>query len=81
MAKERVKSRVREGGHNIPENTIERRYYSGIRNLFDLYFPVCDTVILIDNCDKTLKFVMKTESGQTEIYDNNTLQEIKSVLK
>tara|TARA_R110000868_G_scaffold411374_3_gene703376 strand:- start:45 stop:473 length:429 start_codon:yes stop_codon:yes gene_type:complete len=26
LAKERVKTRVFEGGHNIPENVIERRY-------------------------------------------------------
>jgi len=29
-AKERVAERVARGGHNIPEDVIERRYYRGI---------------------------------------------------
>ena len=33
LAKERVKKRVTEGGHNIPDNVIERRYVKGIKNL------------------------------------------------
>lgn len=37
LAKERVKTRVREGGHNIPEDIIERRYFNGIANLFEIY--------------------------------------------
>ncbi len=37
LAKERVKIRVIEGGHNIPEDVIERRYYKGIKNLFEIY--------------------------------------------
>lgn len=34
LAIERVKTRVLEGGHNIPEPIIIRRYYSGLSNLF-----------------------------------------------
>ena len=30
LAKQRVKVRVTEGGHNIPEDVIERRYIRGI---------------------------------------------------
>ncbi|SFJ76472.1 Predicted ABC-type ATPase [Myroides guanonis] len=37
LAKERVKMRVKEGGHNISEEVIERRYISGIVNLFDIF--------------------------------------------
>ncbi|MFN8415067.1 MAG: zeta toxin family protein [Cytophagaceae bacterium] len=33
LAKERVKIRVSEGGHNIPEEVIERRYQLGLKNL------------------------------------------------
>lgn len=39
LAKERVKIRVKEGGHNIPNNVIERRYFRGIENLFKIYMP------------------------------------------
>lgn len=36
MAIDRVATRVVEGGHDIPLNVITLRYFSGIRNLFDL---------------------------------------------
>jgi predicted ABC-type ATPase len=49
LAKSRVIERVEEGGHNIPSEVIERRYYRGIHNLINLYIPVCDNWIIIDN--------------------------------
>ena len=78
MAKDRVKQRVKEGGHNIDEDVIERRYKSGIQNLFELYLPICDTIILMDNSNETSKFVMKIENGIREVYDETTLERIKS---
>lgn len=49
MAIERVKQRVKDGGHNIPKEVIIRRYYAGITNLFNLYLPLCDEWIIFDN--------------------------------
>lgn len=48
-AKERVKYRVAHGGHNIPEDVIERRYKRGLENLMKLYIPVVDYWIIFDN--------------------------------
>lgn len=48
-AKERVKYRVMHGGHNIPEDIIERRYKRGIQNLTELYIPQVDYWIIFDN--------------------------------
>lgn len=49
LAKERVKIRVSEGGHNIPPEVIERRYIKGIKNLFDIYLPIIDGALIFDN--------------------------------
>jgi predicted ABC-type ATPase len=46
---QRVADRVAEGGHNIPRNVIERRYFRGIINLTDLYIPICDSWIVVNN--------------------------------
>jgi predicted ABC-type ATPase len=73
-----VKRRVSEGGHNIPEDVIERRYKNGIKNLFELYIPVCDNIILMDNSDNSSKFVMKIELGVTKIYEENILTKIEA---
>lgn len=49
LAKERVKTRVIEGGHNIEPDIIERRYVKGIKNLFDIYLPIVDGALIFDN--------------------------------
>jgi len=49
LAKERVKERVSEGGHGIPEHIIERRYARGIKNLFDIYLPLVDGALIFDH--------------------------------
>lgn len=46
LAKERVKTRVLEGGHNIKSDVIERRYLKGIKNLFDIYMPIVDGALI-----------------------------------
>ena len=38
-----------EGGHNIPTDTIVRRYNAGIKNFFNLYKDVVDYWLFIDN--------------------------------
>jgi predicted ABC-type ATPase len=78
LAKDRVKRRVSEGGHNIEKQVIERRYHSGMKNLFELYLSICDNIILVDNSNEIPKFVMKIEGDTNIIYDENTLQKIKS---
>jgi predicted ABC-type ATPase len=49
MAVARVASRVREGGHDVPEATIRRRYEAGLRNFSELYQPMARTWRLCDN--------------------------------
>ena len=48
-AERRVAGRVAKGGHSIPGDVIERRYYRGIYNLVKLYIPICDRWMLVDN--------------------------------
>lgn len=49
IAMQRVATRVSEGGHNIPVEVIERRYYRGIKNLISLYIPLVKTWFVIKN--------------------------------
>lgn len=45
----RVAQRVRQGGHNIPEATIRRRFAAGRDNFEQLYAPLVDAWALYDN--------------------------------
>lgn len=49
LAIARVRQRVREGGHNIPEAIIRQRFTGGLRNFEALYKPVVDEWALYDN--------------------------------
>jgi predicted ABC-type ATPase len=49
LAVSRVKERVQNGGHFVPEKTIRRRYVSGLRNFFNLYNPLADSWQFYDN--------------------------------
>lgn len=49
MAVQRVAERVRQGGHDIPETTIRRRFDAGMRLFFDVYRPLVDQWALYDN--------------------------------
>ena len=45
----RVAERVHMGGHNVPEETLRRRYSKGMGNFFRLYKPLADTWFFYDN--------------------------------
>lgn len=51
IAKERVKIRVSKGGHGIPEDAIERRYYESLQNLKEV-FNICDEINMYDNTSR-----------------------------
>lgn len=57
LAKERVRIRVKAGGHGIPDKDIERRYYESIENLKTL-LPICDIVEIYDNSIKLSKIAV-----------------------
>ena len=49
IAIERVHVRVRQGGHNVPEDVIRRRYEAGWRNFQQIYKRLVDTWVVYDN--------------------------------
>lgn len=57
MAALRVKQRVSEGGHDIPKDTIYRRYWLGLKYLFDLYIPSVDQWMIFDNSQSSQNMI------------------------
>ena len=45
----RVATRVAQGGHNIPVDTIRRRFYAGRRHFHQTYKPLVDVWLHFDN--------------------------------
>ncbi len=69
VAIKRVAKRVSEGGHNIPEDVIRRRYIAGIKNLFNIYSHIVDRWILVDNNTSKSVIFAEAEDGINKIYD------------
>ena len=70
LAVERVRIRVSEGGHNIPEDVIRRRYVGGIKNLFEIYLPIVDEALVFDNSDGEPKLIM-LKNSEGEVFIKN----------
>ena len=79
LAIERVKTRVSEGGHDIPEDVIRRRYNSGIKNLFKLYIPICDYWMLFDNSIPEIKLIAEgNQDNEINIENNLIFEQLKN---
>ena len=79
IAIERVKLRVAKGGHNIPEEVIHRRYYSGLRNLFEIYIPICDYWMLFNNSVSPSEII--AEGYKDKEYDINNFSSFTTIKK
>lgn len=70
----RVASRVRQGGHDVPEETIRRRFEAGVRNLLRIYAPLVDSWYMLDGSDLPPSLIAVRSDGllqplQPELYE------------
>lgn len=79
LAIARVKARVAAGGHNIPVDTIRRRYYTGLKYFFEDYIPLSDRWILADNSKIPFKVVAEGWKDGLVIKDNGTYEIIRDI--
>ena len=78
LAKERVASRVRNGGHNIPAAVIERRCCLGILNLLEIFLPIVDEWTIVDNSNmQQVVIAEQNKNGKAIIYDETLFSKIK----
>jgi predicted ABC-type ATPase len=61
LATARVAARVQQGGHDIPENVIRRRFAAGWSNFQNLYKPLVDVWVLYDNSGKLPQLIEQGE--------------------
>jgi len=73
IAKQRVAKRVSQGGHNIPDEVIERRYYRGISNLLNLYIPIVDKWTVFDNMNVESNIIAKGVMNDDKMILNTEL--------
>jgi len=77
----RVRGRVREGGHDVPEDKIRNRYIKALK-LLPQIVDVCDKMLIYDNSIMPFLIFKKDEKGNdyfpTEIWP---IEKLKALLK
>ena len=80
LAVERVRARVAAGGHDIPEETIRRRYQVGIDYFFHYYAPISERWILADTSQIPFRVIAEgSKSDVINIRDKETYEKIKAI--
>jgi predicted ABC-type ATPase len=67
LAIQRVRERVRLGGHAVEERVIRRRYDRGLRNFFELYLSLAKTWVMYDNSLLGLPDLIASGAGESKI--------------
>ncbi len=70
LAEERVETRVQLGGHNIAKDIIKRRYHLGLHNLFEVFIPIVDEWMIVDNSDLPREMVAEGGIKKEELIHN-----------
>ena len=73
LAMMRVAERVANGGHNIPEEIIRRRYVAGISNLFNLFAKEVDSWVIFDNSENPRKQIASGGKNAETMIDEEML--------
>lgn len=79
LAIARVVERVRSGGHDIPVETIRRRYDAGIRNFFELYQPLADEWRFYSNIkpEKPLKIAAGRYTETERVFRGSAWEQVR----
>ena len=57
LALARLRVRVAQGGHNVPEAVVRRRFGRGLRNFEEVYKSLVDSWVLFDNSGPTPRLI------------------------
>jgi predicted ABC-type ATPase len=77
LAVQRVADRVAMGGHGVPEETVRRRYRTGLRNFLTLYQDRTTTWSIFDSSRPQLRLIAEhLANGALNVYDRDTWERI-----
>ena len=77
----RVASRVKMGGHDIPEEVVRRRFHKGIENFLKHYRSVVDSWMLFDNSGTVPHLIAEEKSGKAKILDQQLYSRILKLVE
>ncbi len=80
LAIERVRARVRRGGHSIPEDTVRQRYGRSIQNFWSIYRQEADSWFVYDNSeDQPVLLAASSRAEEPEVEEPARWQSFREV--
>jgi len=76
FSKKRIRERVKHGGHDIPDDTIYRRFPRIMHNLIKIYIPLCDKIVCYDNSGSEPVLVFEQDENGRKILNNDIYERI-----
>lgn len=80
ISRQRVRSRVVKGGHDIPEEVQQRRFSKGIRLLLEHYRPLIHYWRIFDNAGSEPQLIVEEEDGVVRVTDAVKLASIEQAI-
>ena len=81
LCENRIKIRVLNGGHDIPQEDIIRRFYRSKENFWNLYKDLADEWNLFYNGSSEYILVAQSDKSEVEIFSENLYNEFMKDLK
>lgn len=73
---DRIRRRVREGGHDVPVRDVRRRFLKTLANFFNDFCPLADAWKLFDNSNEGLRLVAVRKNGRSVFRDRSSFSAI-----
>jgi len=76
VAASRVAVRVQQGGHDVPEEDIRRRFKSSLQNLFGIYRPLLDSWQLFDGSHLPPRLIAFEDNHQLQVLNADAFEKV-----
>ena len=76
LAISRIKNRVSQGGHDVPEPDVVRRFKRSTSNFFKMYGPYADSWMLFNNAGLKPVLIAQRKNNKIKIVNKNLYENI-----
>ena len=79
LAKYRVEERVRHGGHDIPDDVLERRFFRSLNNFFEKFVLLPDRVACYCNSGTEPQLIFMQRRSHRKMIEPTLLKQMKDL--
>lgn len=78
---QRIRNRIKKGGHSVPPADVRRRYPNSIKNFFNIYLPLADKAWLWDVSANPTSLVANWQEDELTVHQTKTYESICKTAK